>query len=116
MNELQRWWKFLRADRLGRTPQQRREDAARRKRPVPGADAPPSAAAGGGAHRPGRAPAPGSPHAPSRKVVDIRTCGCVYVWDRDDREWNLVACGTDWAAYARQGRRDLTQWLKDGAP
>ena len=103
MNWMQRWYRFARADRQGRSPQQRRKHAARRKRPVPGADAPPSATtAGSGANYPGRAPAPGSAHAPSRKVVDIRVCGCVYVWDRADREWNLVACGTDWAAYERQ--------------
>jgi hypothetical protein len=107
MNELQRWWKFLRADRQGRTPAQRREAAARRKRPVPGADAPPSAD-GGGAHRSGRAPAPGLPEG---CYYSIHFCtGPAPVVLDDHERGNRVA-------WARPGiAREAEQWLKDGAP
>jgi hypothetical protein len=75
---------------------------------VPGAGAPPPATtAGSGAHRPGRAPAPGLPEG-CYYSIHFSTGGIITL---DDHErGNRVA-------WARPGiAREAEQWLKDGAP
>ena len=82
--------------------------------PVPGS-APP-AAHGRAPMRPAPAPGPPIPPPPHghpggrlRKRIDVLFCGCTYIYDGHDQEWNVITCGAagiDWDAGLRRLTRD----------
>jgi hypothetical protein len=92
------------------------------KTPVPGQRAAGSPAVPGRAPgRPAPAPAlfpalpppppspPGHPRRRLRKRIDVLFCGCTYIYDGRDQEWNVITCGTagiDWDAGLRRLTRD----------